>query len=239
MIKRPIILNIESATGVCSVCISKGTEILAIQTADEVFQHAKVLTGLIGDCLKTSGLTLAEMDAVALSSGPGSYTSLRVGASTAKGICYALGKPLISVDTLQSLAIAAQKEMPENDALYCPMIDARRMEVYCNIFNEKGRPVSKPSAKVITESSFSDFFSNAKKMVFCGNGAAKCKEVIASPKVVFSPSECSAAYLPAISTVQFEKEVFEDVAYFTPLYLKPPNITTPKNMSLYKALKNQ
>ena len=235
MKKKPLILNIESATGICSVCISSGLDILDFQEADEVFQHAKVLTKLIDNCLKKSGLRLNELDAIALSSGPGSYTSLRVGASTAKGICYALNKPLISVDTLQSLAIAAQKEKAIDEAFYCPMIDARRMEVYCNLFDGNGKPISETSAKVINEESFDGYFEKGKKVIFCGNGAAKCMGTITSPFAIFFPSECSAAHFPLLSMRHLENKKFEDVAYFVPHYLKPPNITIPKNKTLLKA----
>ena len=235
MKKKPLILHIESATGICSTCISCGSEILDLQEAEEVFQHSNALTKLINKCLNNSGLTLKELDAVALSSGPGSYTSLRVGASTAKGICYALDKPLISVDTLQSLALSTIKKMPIKEALYCPMIDARRMEVYCNVFDSKGNPLSSTIAKVIDKRSFEDYFNNGQTIVFCGNGADKCRETIDSPCAIFDPSECSAAYLPELALHHFENKIFEDTAYFIPLYLKPPNITFPKNMNLLKA----
>ncbi len=227
-----MILNIESATGTCSVCVSRGEEILDFQEAEQEYEHSKVLTELIDKCLKTSKLDLGKLDAVAVSSGPGSYTSLRVGASTAKGICYALGKPLISVDTLQSLALATQKQMQLSGAYYCPMIDARRMEVYCNIFDSDNNPISEPSAKVIDNNTFGDFFASGKQLVFCGNGAEKCRAILESKLTVFLPSACSAAYLVPISNRHFEEGKFEDIAYFTPFYLKPPNITTPKNMKL-------
>ncbi len=232
MKREPLILNIESSTGTCSVCISRGKDVLCYQEADQFYEHAKVLTTLIGKCLSKSGLTLQEMNAIAVSSGPGSYTSLRVGISTAKGICYALGKPLISVDTLQALALTGLQAKEMEGAYYCPMIDARRMEVYCNIFDENNRPISEPTAMVVETGSFDEYFESGKTIVFCGNGAEKCKNVLVSTYAKFSPTECSAAYLPAISSQQFVKGIFEDVAYFTPTYLKPPNITIPKNMNL-------
>ena len=235
--KEPLILNIESATGSCSVCVSKGTEILCFQEASEAYQHAKVLTSLINECLSTGGLTLEEMDAIAVSSGPGSYTSLRVGISTAKGICYALGKPLISVDTLQALALTGMQADGIEGDYYCPMIDARRMEVYCNLFDKSNHPISESVAIVVGADSFAQYFESEKTIVFCGNGAEKCKNVLVSPNAKFYPSECSAVYLPAISSERYKEGKFEDVAYFTPTYLKPPNITIPKNMNHLKALK--
>lgn len=233
--EQPLILNIESATGVCSVCVSKGDEILNFQEAEETFQHSEVLTGLIDLCLKESKLGLIDIDAVAVSSGPGSYTSLRVGLSTAKGICYSLGKPLISIPTLKSLALAAKGDIKNEKAFYVPMIDARRMEVYCQMFDASGRHLNEPANEIIDEQSFKVFFQENKTVVFCGNGAEKCRKVLTDVNAVFLPSECSAMYLPVLSCQRYISGKFEDVAYFTPLYLKPPNITIPKNMNLLKA----
>ncbi len=232
MNKKPLILNIESATGTCSVCVSRGTEILDLQEADQEYQHSKVLTNLIDKCLKGSNLTLGDLDALAVSSGPGSYTSLRVGVSTAKGICYALDKPLIRVGTLRALALAAQREVQVSGAYYCPMIDARRMEVYCSIFDADNNPVSEPAAVVVDNNTFVDAYPSGGQLVFCGNGAEKCRAVLGSERAVFHPSACSAAYLPPISSKRFWEGEFEDVAYFTPFYLKPPNITAPKPKGL-------
>ena len=226
--KKPFLLNIESATGVCSVGVSHGPDLLALEEAGEVFQHAKVLTRLIEQALKKSGKSLHDMEAVAVSAGPGSYTSLRVGAATAKGICYALGKPLIAVDTLEALARAARKEVGNKKALYCPMIDARRMEVYCNVFDAQGRPMRRAEAKVVTKGAFDSYFNADQTVVFTGNGAAKCEAVLSSPRAAFLPLECSAAFMPALSLSRFLEGQFDDVAYFTPRYLKPPNITVPK-----------
>ncbi|HFA50931.1 MAG TPA: tRNA (adenosine(37)-N6)-threonylcarbamoyltransferase complex dimerization subunit type 1 TsaB [Bacteroidetes bacterium] len=235
MQKEPIILNIESATGTCSVAVSRGDKLLHLREAGKEFDHSRVLTTLIGDCLKASGLSLREIDAVAVSSGPGSYTSLRVGASTAKGICYALGKPLLKIDTLQALALGAQKDTPGHGGYYCPMIDARRMEVYCSIFDRQNKLITGAKAMVIEENSFGDLFEAGRKIVFCGTGAEKCQSVLTSPMAVFRPSKCSAANLPSLSNQQFKSGNFADIAYFTPFYLKPPNITVPKNMNLLKA----
>lgn len=233
--KEPIILNIESATDKCSVSISRGETFISFQEAEKSFEHAKVLTSLIDKCLVTAGLNLKEMDAVAVSSGPGSYTSLRVGISTAKGICYALDKPLISVDTLQALAFSGREAIKLENTYCCPMIDARRMEVYFSLFDENNKLLAGPTAMVVEEGAFDDYFNKNKKIIFCGNGAEKCKSILTSENAYFQPSECSALYLPAISNQLFKNGKFEDVAYFKPKYLKPPNITTPKNMNLLKA----
>ena len=228
MKKEPLILNIESSTGKCSVCLSKGFEMVAFEEADEAFQHSKLLTQLIGLVLKKGGIGLNQLDAIAVGAGPGSYTSLRVGASTAKGICYALDKPLIKVDTLRSLAMAACNEIGKKEAIYCPMIDARRMEAYFNLYDGKGNSLSEPMAKVIDSQSFDGYFKNGKTIVFCGNGAEKFGNTILNEYAIFHPLECSALFMPELSIVHFQDEIFEDVAYFSPLYLKPPNITISK-----------
>ncbi len=226
----PLILNIESATDVCSVCISRGEEIIAFQEIGERNEHARVITLLIQDCLREAAIKMEELDAVAISSGPGSYTSLRVGASVAKGICFALDKPLIAVDTLQSLAWASRKAQDEKGALYCPMIDARRMDVYANLFDGEGEPVAEAVAKTIDSDSFSDYFDSEQKIVFCGNGANKCKTALAqSPFAIFSPIvACSSKFLAPIAAQIFSAKKFVDPAYYVPTYLKAPNITMPR-----------
>ncbi len=232
MIQKPIILNIESATEVCSVSIGRGSETLALHESDKPYDHSKVITLLIEKCCETAGISLQQLDAVAVSAGPGSYTSLRVGASVAKGICYALGKPLISVSTLEALALAAiQKEQGEN-ALYCPMLDARRMEVYCAIFDSKGETVEKAAPRVIDPASFYEYFSNNKKIIFCGPGSIKTQQILSSNHAHFSPIACSAMHLQPISLRLYEEEKFEDLAYFKPEYLKAPNITEPRHLKV-------
>ena len=155
----PLILNIESATDICSVCISKNAETLSLQEADKEYSHTSKITILIERCCAEAGITLKQLDAVAVSKGPGSYTSLRVGASTAKGICYALDKPLITIDTLQSIALATFKKAKQA-TFYAPMIDARRMEVYTSLFDKDLNLVQETHAKIIDEQSFQDYFQN-------------------------------------------------------------------------------
>lgn len=231
---KPFILNIESATSTCSVSLCHGLDLLVLEEAEEPFQHAKILTTLIDKSLKNNGLLLRDLGAVALSSGPGSYTSLRVGASVAKGICYALEKPLIRVDTLQALALSASQEVGNKHAIYCPMIDARRMEVYCGLYDSQGNLVGEIMAKVVEAGAFEEYFKEGTSIVFCGNGADKCRHTITSPLAIFHPSECSAAFMPILSWNKFINKKFENIAYFTPCYLKPPNITAPKKARLFE-----
>lgn len=223
------ILNIETSTEICSVCISDNGQLLAFSESHEGYNHASNLTIFIQKCLKDAGLKMEELDAVALSQGPGSYTGLRIGVSVAKGICYALNKPMIAVSTLQALALASINEH-EKEILYCPMIDARRMEVYTAIYDSNNKMVDHLQAKIIDADSFQNYFNEGKKILFSGNGAEKCKPIIISNNALYSSIKCSAKHLIPISEQQFKSEKFEDIAYFEPLYFKAPNITLPKKI---------
>lgn len=171
-------------------------------------------------------LSLQDIDAVAVSEGPGSYTSLRVGFSTAKGICYALDKPLITVNTLAALATAAHHEAQNPDALYCPMIDARRMEVYTALYTAKGELALPPQAMVVEKESFEVYFSSKQHIIFCGNGAEKCKAIVNNQFSSFSPVEiCKSTQLIPLVMKAFMNKNFSNIAYASPLYLKAPNIT--------------
>jgi len=223
------ILNIETSTEICSICISENGQLLAIAESHEGYNHASNLTIFIQKCLKEAKLKMENLDAIALSQGPGSYTGLRIGVSVAKGICYALNKPLIAVDTLQAIAFAAAIDHT-SDVLFCPMIDARRMEVYTAIYNSENEIVDHLQAKIIDSNSFINYFNEGKKILFCGNGAEKCKEVITSPSAQFSSIKCSSKHLISLSEKRFKRQTFEDIAYFSPLYFKAPNITLPKKI---------
>lgn len=223
-----LILNIETATEVCSVGISKDKSLLSLKESQEPYIHAKSIITMINQCAEDANIQLKDLDAVAVSSGPGSYTALRVGTSTAKGICYALDKPLITIDTLQAIAHATYEKEKDGEALYCPMIDARRMEVYSILYNAENKAVTKLEPRVVNELSYKDYFASNKKLIFSGNGAEKCKTVITSELAHFSPIVCSAAHLVPLSQKSYLEQNFSDLAYFTPNYLKSPNITTPK-----------
>lgn len=224
-----VILNIETATEVCSIGISQGEELICLKEASEQYSHATQITILIQECLSEAGLSLHHIDAVAISKGPGSFTALRIGLATAKGICYSLEKPLIAIDTLQAIALGCfLKEQKE--ALYCPMIDARRMEVYTAFYNHKNEPLGAPEAIIVDENTFHAQKQAQQSILFCGNGAEKCKKVLQSPFFEFHPLVCSAAYMPPLSNKAFHTKQFADLAYFEPFYLKSPNITTPKKV---------
>lgn len=222
-----LILHIETATDICSIGLSRGDQLLSIHNAETGYQHAAQITLLIQRCLEEAGVRLIELDAVALSSGPGSYTSLRVGAATAKGICYSLDKPLIAVDTLQSLALASLKQERE-EALYYPMIDARRMEVYTAGFDAANEQIEAPQAVIVDEFTFSEQLRAGHRIVLSGNGAEKCRSVLADKDIFYSQVACSAAHLLPLALRALEQGAFEDMAYYSPNYLKPPNITKPR-----------
>ena len=224
-----IILGIETATKICSVAISDGEKLLALKEEGGEYSHAEKLNGFIDECLKQANVTLQQIDAVAVSKGPGSYTGLRIGVSTAKGLCYALKKPLISVDTLQAMALSMSKTDDSFD-LYVPMIDARRMEVYTGIFNVGNDKEENISAKIIDENSFAVLKENNRLILF-GDGAEKCRETLVHSNIVYSHKGLpSAAYINKIAQQKLVKNEIEDVAYFEPYYLKDFVATTAKKL---------
>ncbi len=213
-----IILNIETATKNCSVSISKGKEIVALKELNEgKFSHAEKLHSFIQDIVKEAGLNLQDLDAIAVSKGPGSYTGLRIGVSAAKGLCYALEKPLISVSTLKSMA--GQVSLKE-DELVVPMLDARRMEVYSAIFDHQHNQIRDTEAEIIDDDSYHEEL--AKGIVhFIGDGAEKCKIHIKHKNANFVKDIYpSAKEMAILSAQKFKTSDFEDVAYFEPFYLK-------------------
>ncbi|MCC8423432.1 tRNA (adenosine(37)-N6)-threonylcarbamoyltransferase complex dimerization subunit type 1 TsaB [Mucilaginibacter sp. UR6-11] len=224
------ILQIETATTVCSVALAQDGNVIAVKQLDERNIHAEVITLYIDELLTTAGLQYSELAAVAVSSGPGSYTGLRIGVSTAKGLCFALDKPLIAIETLDAMAegIIALEDI-EPKTLLCPMIDARRMEVYTALFDAAGNVVKPTSAEIIDEYSFAEELKD-NQILFFGDGAKKCQEVLEkNTNAKFIPDFTnSAAHLTKKAAQKFLNGEFEDVAYFEPFYLKDFLVTTPK-----------
>ena len=217
-----IILCIETATEICSVALLQDDKILALQENHEGNSHASQITLLIDAVMKDANIELKNLDAIAVSKGPGSYTGLRVGVSTAKGLCYALDIPLIAINTLESLTHETinKAKGKGQKANFCAMIDARRMEVYCAVFDEQMNTIQKTEAKIIDENSFSDLFENS-TIYFFGNGSSKCKNIITHRNAIFIDDiKCSAANMDGIAQKLFHEKQFEDVAYFEPFYLK-------------------
>jgi tRNA threonylcarbamoyladenosine biosynthesis protein TsaB len=222
------ILQIETATAVCSVALSINGETISFKEEQGQNLHAANLTLFIDEVLKTAGVSYKDLDAVAVSKGPGSYTGLRIGVSTAKGLCYALDKPLIAIETLEMMAAGFLTENPDYMGLICPMIDARRMEVYTSIFDPSLNLLMPTEAKIIDETSFADFLAQ-QSITFLGDGAAKCAEVLTQRNARFNPSNFnSATYMSRLAAEAFDKGNFEDVAYFEPFYLKDFVVTVSK-----------
>lgn len=224
-----LILNIETATTVCSVSIAKDGELLAVKEQNGDYSHSENLTLFIQDVCWQSKIKLSDIEAVAVSKGPGSYTGLRIGVSTAKGLCYSLNKPLIAINTLQHLALSVSEKYrsyPQNyensaDTLFCPMLDARRMEVYCAVYDIFNKEIIPTAAEIINEQSFTDLLRSA-QLVFFGDGAAKCKDILsANTNALFVDDVIpSSTNMIPLSESAFSNNKFENVAYFEPLYLK-------------------
>ncbi len=224
-----LILCIETATEICSVALGENEKLLVLKEKIEGYRHASQLTLLIQECLAEAGKYLSDLDAVAVSNGPGSYTGLRIGVSTAKGICYGQNVPLISVGTLESLAVGAQMLFPEA-SYFIPMIDARRMEVYTAIYDSQLKEVKPAFAYVLEKNAFSEYHQDNKTVVFSGNGVAKSRPFFRDERQKITDVRCSARYLCPIASQKFRTKEFQDIAYYVPFYLKSPNITKPKKV---------
>lgn len=223
-------LGIETATRMCSVALFEDGQLLNVIEEGGDYSHAEKLAPFVDQILKEAGLTADQLAAVAVSSGPGSYTGLRIGLSLAKGICVAGDLPLISISTLQAMAYSAIKEISDQKALYCPMIDARRMEVYTALYDADLKEIEGVAAKVIDEDSFATEL-NAQKVYFFGDGAAKCEAVIKSAQASFlTQAHISARSWSNLIKEKFDKEDFEDLAYYEPFYYKDFRAAKPKSM---------
>jgi tRNA threonylcarbamoyladenosine biosynthesis protein TsaB len=215
-----LILCIETATPVCSVALGGQAREIKLKETDRKNSHSEILTVLIDELMKDTGKKFTDLSAIAVSKGPGSYTGLRIGVSVAKGLCYALGIPLLSVNTLQSMAAGMVAKIIDPASLFCPMIDARRMEVYCAIFDHTLNEVRETRAEIITSNSFSDHL-NESTIYFFGDGAVKCKGVIENRNARFIEDfKASAEFLIPIAWKKFQNKQFENTAYFEPFYLK-------------------
>ena len=224
------ILSIETATKVCSVALHQDGVLVVSQHLHIDKSHSGLLTVLIKNCLEYAGISMQHIGAVAVSAGPGSYTGLRIGTSTAKGLCFAADLPLIAVNTLEAMAADVARFAPAN-ALLCPMIDARRMEVYCLLANKELQIIAPQAPKVIDEHSFKQELDE-QLIYFFGDGAAKCKAVLGQHPHAHFVDEVvpSAVPIGALAYQLFQKEAFEDLAYFEPVYLKEFQGSKPKTL---------
>lgn len=222
------ILHIETATTVCSVALSENDRIIFSKELDEGFTHAENLHLFIQEGLKKTNIESKDLAAVAVSKGPGSYTGLRIGVSSAKGLAYALSIPLISVDTLQVMASMAFGKV-KHEAFYCPMIDARRMEVYTNVYDQFLKTQSETRALIVDENSI-ESFKQYPTIYFFGDGMPKCKDLLSTLTNAHFIEDIkpSATYMVKLAYSKFVSKAFEDVAYFEPFYLKDFMITKGK-----------
>ena len=228
-----LILSIETATPVCSVALHEEGKIKALQELHIEKSHATQLTQVIEDILKKANYSFQGLKAIAISKGPGSYTGLRIGLSTAKGLCFALGIPLISIGTLESMTQKMIAYNSRKNALLCPMLDARRMEVYCRISKASGGLIQEDKAVILDESSFVELLEK-NEVLFFGDGAEKFKSLVeTNPKAFFVDDfTCSAVGMGDLAYKKFCAGEFENLAYFEPFYLKPFHTTTPKKKLL-------
>lgn len=229
-----LILCIETGTDVCSVGIARDGELLSLRESDEGRDHARKVGVFVDELFRETGIAPDDLDAVAVGKGPGSYTGLRIGVSFAKGLCYGLQKPLLSVGSLDALVEVAREDyeagildVEEWDrALLCPMVDARRMEVYAQIFDTEGRALNEVSAEVIDAQSFATYRNQGHPFVIFGSGARKCADVLSGTTLVeVTPS---ARGLVRLAQQAFDEGRTEDIAYFEPFYLKDFVVTTSK-----------
>ncbi len=256
----PIILSIETSTKACSAAIHQDGKLLSVSELYNEKSSSGMLTTLIEHVVKTASLKLQDIDAVAVAKGPGSYTGLRIGVSTAKGLCYTLEKPLIAINTLEAMAYSIYdlRAVRRSDTIYdlenqsqfkselivnrqsivnllCPMLDARRMEVYCAVYqSDTLEIVQETQAKIIDETSFAGLLENH-KVVFFGDGADKCRATLGqNPNAVFLNQTIfpSAKSVGILATRAFEQQQFKNIADFEPFYLKEFVGTTPKKIAL-------
>lgn len=211
-----LLLHIETAVVGSSVCLSDGDTVLALKENPSQKDSAAWVQPAIQDLVKDSGITLKQLAAVSVSAGPGSYTGLRVGMSTAKGLCYALGIPLITVSTLKMMALAALHQEAE---LLCPLIDARRMEVFTAVYDKDLNEVVAPHNIILEAGSFAGLMAQ-KRVLFFGNGAEKFKPLVTSPQASFASLEANATHLVPLALQSFQAGSFADLAYAEPYYGK-------------------
>jgi tRNA threonylcarbamoyladenosine biosynthesis protein TsaB len=220
-----LILNIESSTEVCSAALAREGKILDLLEDITGQNHSMLMTVYIEELLKKNNISPDQLEAVAVSAGPGSYTGLRIGVAAAKGICYALKIPLIAITSLASMAHQVitnrgKHQLPSEPMFFCPMIDARRMEVYTAFFNDQEELIREIQADIIVPDTY-QIFLNQGKVVFFGNGAAKCKETLTHSNAVFLDNiKTSAHYMVELAEKAYQEQKFEDVAYYEPFYLK-------------------
>ncbi|WP_052598414.1 tRNA (adenosine(37)-N6)-threonylcarbamoyltransferase complex dimerization subunit type 1 TsaB [Aureispira sp. CCB-QB1] len=225
------ILTIETATRSCSVCLTKDGQPWIIRETNSQAGHAEKLTLFIEEVMQTANVTLKDLDAIAVSQGPGSYTGLRIGISTAKGLCYALDKPMLAIDTLQALAFGAIQQYNNPKAAYVALMDARRMDAYVGVYDVNCKCIKTPYFATLEPNSFDELleYSEIDEVVLVGDAVAKYQENCQTNPLKISTVQLpSSKYLAQLAYEAYQQQKTVDVAYFEPFYLKKPNITKPK-----------
>lgn len=220
-----LILNIFTAIETASVCLAKNGKSTGITFSENQKDHASWIHIAINNLLSGNNNSAKELEAIAVCIGPGSYTGLRIGLATAKGLCYALNIPLLAVDTLSTIAFAVKNEATD---LICPMVDARRMEVFTALYANDLTQLIPPAAKIIDETSFSETLVNH-KILFCGNGSKKLQNIISNNNASFTETAVDATHLSHLSYKMFQNKEFSDLAYLEPLYIKEFFTFQPKD----------
>ncbi len=212
------ILNIHTATETAIVNLSEGQEVIGAYSNNDTKQHAAFLHTAIKNLLQQQNILIKNLDAISVTSGPGSYTGIRVGLAAAKGLCYALKIPLITYNSLEVMALSIAGFVKDKNALYCPMIDARRMEVYAAVYNYKMQEVLSPSALILSENSFNNFL-DSHKIFFSGSGSDKFKNLTTHANFNFISQEISSESLAKLAWKKYEKNDFENIFYVQPFYI--------------------
>ena len=215
------IILIETSTALCSAALIEDGKVALYKESSKPKAHASMTAVFVQELLQESACTINDCDAVCVSMGPGSYTGLRVGVSTAKGLCFGANLPLLAVGTLDTLVgqAIAENLIPEGCKYIVPMVDARRMEVYCAVFDTEGRQLTETQAHIVTEESFREYLENG-QVLFIGDGAGKCEGTITSPQAHFIQCYPKASAMATPALKEYKEKRFKDVAYFEPFYLK-------------------
>ena len=222
-----LLLNIDTAIEIATISISDKDTIIETVTNNNQKDHASFLHPAIKNLLEKAGLSIDKLNAVAVTSGPGSYTGLRVGMASAKGLCYALNIPMITINTLKVMALTTINQEKNKWALYCPMIDARRMEVFTAVYDDQLSEIISPCAMILDEGTFKDLLEK-NKICFSGSGAIKFKDITNNKNALFVNSEASAKAMAQLSYQDFIKKNFADVSYSSPVYLKEFYTSIPR-----------
>jgi len=218
----PLILTIDTATEHAGVCLTKDDQLLAMEESFEQKNHANFVQPAIKRIMSQTGYDLKQVDAIAVTEGPGSYTGLRVGLASAKGLCFALNKPLLLVNTLEAIALAAIRDnntSADEHTLFCPMIDARRMEVFTALYNRQLEEILPPSAAILDETSLGEQLQ-LHKIIFNGNGSLKFRKILNNPNAAFIEVKHNVFHVALLALKTFTGKHFAELAYSEPLYIK-------------------